>query len=84
MLFGGGAETYRPTCPHCNTEASGVRMDQCLNPDCRKYFVTEAMKNNTGGLGGVGPAKKICTYCQADQVELIRKHAQEYRRRRGR
>ena len=79
----GDPSMYRPTCPHCNAETSGVRMIQCLNPECKKYFITEAMKTATGGSRRLRGAKLVCPHCQTDQYELQRKRAIEARRKRG-
>ena len=86
--LGGGDEPqfYYPDCPLCGAKGSSIKMIQCLNEECAKYFVTDDMKSfpplsDRFMRGEIAP--QVCPYCGTDRMEVTRERAIKARKSRG-
>jgi len=71
-------------CPECGEKLSAWIAMRCCNPDCGRYYVSDALvaayEARQAGRPYPGDFRNVCPYCGTDQADWHRQHAQERRR----
>ena len=57
-------------CPKCGAKASAYQERQCINPQCRKWFVPTFQLPGRPGV----PPGIICPHCKVNQTEYAAAH----------